>query len=171
MQGAARRRCGYDEGERRFVVNHKTTIAGSEVGAENWSTWLRLIATRGTREFLEKHGIEAQAGLKVHEGRPNIVDLRTTTRSHSSSYPLGRSASTTTPNPPHACSEPERHYDAIGGSGLRRGNRACRGEAGSSLVACRSCTLDSVGRISDDDRRCSGPSNSVCSVEAADCVN
>ncbi|MCA1733769.1 MAG: carbamoyl-phosphate synthase large subunit, partial [Acidobacteria bacterium] len=33
-----------------------------------------LIATRGTREFLEQHGVPAQLVLKVHEGRPNIVD-------------------------------------------------------------------------------------------------
>ncbi len=34
----------------------------------------RLVATRGTRAFLESHGIAAQPILKLHEGRPNIVD-------------------------------------------------------------------------------------------------
>jgi len=34
-----------------------------------------LIATRGTKDFLEKHRIEAKLVLKVHEGRPNVVDL------------------------------------------------------------------------------------------------
>ena len=34
----------------------------------------RLLATRGTRAFLESHGIAAQPILKLHEGRPNIVD-------------------------------------------------------------------------------------------------
>ncbi|HEX7707983.1 MAG TPA: carbamoyl-phosphate synthase large subunit [Thermoanaerobaculia bacterium] len=34
----------------------------------------RLIATGGTREFLIKHGIEADLVWKVHENRPNIVD-------------------------------------------------------------------------------------------------
>ncbi|HVR44244.1 MAG TPA: carbamoyl-phosphate synthase large subunit [Thermoanaerobaculia bacterium] len=34
-----------------------------------------LIATRGTREFLLENGVEADLVLKVHEGRPNIVDL------------------------------------------------------------------------------------------------
>jgi carbamoyl-phosphate synthase large subunit len=34
----------------------------------------RLIATGGTREFLIKHGIEADLVWKVHESRPNIVD-------------------------------------------------------------------------------------------------
>ncbi|HVE73464.1 MAG TPA: carbamoyl-phosphate synthase large subunit, partial [Thermoanaerobaculia bacterium] len=34
----------------------------------------RIIATGGTREFLERHGVEADLISKVHEGRPNIVD-------------------------------------------------------------------------------------------------
>jgi carbamoyl-phosphate synthase large subunit len=34
----------------------------------------RLTATRGTRDFLAKNGIAAELVLKVHEGRPNIVD-------------------------------------------------------------------------------------------------
>jgi len=34
----------------------------------------RLIATGGTREFLMKNGVEADAVPKVHEGRPNVVD-------------------------------------------------------------------------------------------------
>jgi len=31
-------------------------------------------ATNGTRRFLEEHGIQADLVLKMHEGRPNIVD-------------------------------------------------------------------------------------------------
>jgi carbamoyl-phosphate synthase large subunit len=34
----------------------------------------RLIATGGTREFLQRNGVHADAVPKVHEGRPNIVD-------------------------------------------------------------------------------------------------
>lgn len=34
----------------------------------------KLIATRGTAEFLSSHGVEAQLVNKVYEGRPNIVD-------------------------------------------------------------------------------------------------
>ncbi len=34
----------------------------------------RILSTAGTRDFLAGHGIEATAILKVHEGRPNIVD-------------------------------------------------------------------------------------------------
>jgi carbamoyl-phosphate synthase large subunit len=34
----------------------------------------RIIATGGTREFLMKHGVQADLVMKVHEARPNIVD-------------------------------------------------------------------------------------------------
>ncbi len=34
----------------------------------------RIVATAGTKTFLEKHGIQAELIKKVHEGRPNIVD-------------------------------------------------------------------------------------------------
>jgi carbamoyl-phosphate synthase large subunit len=34
----------------------------------------RLLATDGTRRFLAEHGVEAETILKLHEGRPNIVD-------------------------------------------------------------------------------------------------
>ncbi|ASB49375.1 carbamoyl-phosphate synthase large subunit [Alkalitalea saponilacus] len=34
-----------------------------------------IVATRGTKKFLEENGIEAKEVLKVHEGRPNIVDM------------------------------------------------------------------------------------------------
>ncbi|MDP4224178.1 MAG: carbamoyl-phosphate synthase large subunit [Bacteroidota bacterium] len=33
-----------------------------------------ILATVGTKEFLKKHGIKSELILKVHEGRPNIVD-------------------------------------------------------------------------------------------------
>ncbi len=33
-----------------------------------------LLASQGTKEFLEKHGIEAESIKKIYEGRPNIVD-------------------------------------------------------------------------------------------------
>ena len=34
----------------------------------------RIIATGGTREFLVKHGVDAELVPKVHEARPNIID-------------------------------------------------------------------------------------------------
>jgi len=33
-----------------------------------------IFATGGTKQFLEEHGIASTLILKVHEGRPNIVD-------------------------------------------------------------------------------------------------
>jgi carbamoyl-phosphate synthase large subunit len=35
----------------------------------------RILATRGTAEFLSGHGVEAETVYKVNEGRPNCVDL------------------------------------------------------------------------------------------------
>jgi carbamoyl-phosphate synthase large subunit len=35
----------------------------------------KIVATRGTADFLAKHSIEAQQVNKVLEGRPHIVDL------------------------------------------------------------------------------------------------
>ncbi len=34
----------------------------------------RILSTGGTKRFLETHGIDSDLILKVHEGRPNIVD-------------------------------------------------------------------------------------------------
>jgi len=43
--------------------------------AENFRDMgFRIVSTGGTKLFLKKHGIEADLILKVHEGRPNIVD-------------------------------------------------------------------------------------------------
>ncbi|MFA5688092.1 MAG: carbamoyl-phosphate synthase large subunit [Kiritimatiellales bacterium] len=38
------------------------------------TTGFGLIATGGTAAFLKEHGVEAKSILKMHEGRPNIVD-------------------------------------------------------------------------------------------------
>src|SRR4029450_4851522 len=35
----------------------------------------RLLATRGTAEFLGAHGVDAETVHRVNEGRPNVVDL------------------------------------------------------------------------------------------------
>jgi carbamoyl-phosphate synthase large subunit len=43
--------------------------------AQNFSDMgFKILSTGGTRQFLEKHGIAATLILKVHQGRPNIVD-------------------------------------------------------------------------------------------------
>jgi carbamoyl-phosphate synthase large subunit len=35
----------------------------------------QILATRGTAEFLSAQGVPAEVVYKVHEGRPNVVDL------------------------------------------------------------------------------------------------
>lgn len=43
--------------------------------AKNFSDMgFTIVSTGGTRKFLEEHGIPAELILKVHQGRPNIVD-------------------------------------------------------------------------------------------------
>jgi carbamoyl-phosphate synthase large subunit len=36
---------------------------------------LRIFATRGTAEYLNAHGVQAETVYKVNEGRPSVVDL------------------------------------------------------------------------------------------------
>ena len=36
---------------------------------------LEIVATKGTAEYLNAHGVPAEMVYKVNEGRPNIVDL------------------------------------------------------------------------------------------------
>jgi carbamoyl-phosphate synthase large subunit len=43
--------------------------------AKNFSDMgFTILSTGGTKQFLDKHGIASKLILKVHEGRPNIVD-------------------------------------------------------------------------------------------------
>lgn len=43
--------------------------------AKNFSNMqFKILATKGTKQFLSEHGIESENIKKVHEGRPNIVD-------------------------------------------------------------------------------------------------
>jgi carbamoyl-phosphate synthase large subunit len=34
----------------------------------------KIFSTQGTRDFLARHGVDAELALKIYEGRPNIVD-------------------------------------------------------------------------------------------------
>ncbi|MCX5853067.1 MAG: carbamoyl-phosphate synthase large subunit [Deltaproteobacteria bacterium] len=45
-----------------------------EIAREFIKLGFRIKATEGTCKFLTQHGIEAEPVLKMHEGRPNIVD-------------------------------------------------------------------------------------------------
>jgi carbamoyl-phosphate synthase large subunit len=46
-----------------------------EIAKELLILGFKLIATKGTAEYLANLGIEVEEVLKVHEGRPNIEDL------------------------------------------------------------------------------------------------
>ena len=46
-----------------------------EVGREFERAGMRILATRGTCDFLNEHGIKAERVLRVNEGRPNLIDL------------------------------------------------------------------------------------------------
>lgn len=45
-----------------------------EVAREFVEMGFGIVATKGTKAFLAEHNVEAETILKVHEGRPNIVD-------------------------------------------------------------------------------------------------
>ena len=46
-----------------------------EVGREFERAGMRILATRGTCDFLNERGIKAERVLRVNEGRPNLIDL------------------------------------------------------------------------------------------------
>jgi carbamoyl-phosphate synthase large subunit len=63
------------------------------VGRELERLGFKIIATEGTREFLHVNGVDATLALKVHEGRPNVVDRMINHQVHLViNTPLGRSA-------------------------------------------------------------------------------
>jgi len=55
----------------------------------------KIVATKGTKMFLEKHGIESQVIAKMFEGRPNILDAIHNKEIHLIiNTPIGKSAAT-----------------------------------------------------------------------------
>ncbi len=62
------------EGVVLITVFDKSNPALIEVAAGFHEMGFTLRATQGTHEFLALHGIPSQVILKMHEGRPNIVD-------------------------------------------------------------------------------------------------
>jgi carbamoyl-phosphate synthase large subunit len=58
-----------------FSVKNKDKRQGSLVAAELQRLGLRIYATRGTAHALRTRGIPVEVVNKVHEARPNIVDL------------------------------------------------------------------------------------------------
>ncbi len=55
-------------------VNDRDKQAVVEVAQQLRDAGLTLVATQGTKDFLARHGIEAEMVRKVHEGRPHVED-------------------------------------------------------------------------------------------------
>lgn len=45
-----------------------------EIASKFSKLGFKILATKGTKDYLEKGGIESQLAVKLHEGRPNIAD-------------------------------------------------------------------------------------------------
>jgi carbamoyl-phosphate synthase large subunit len=63
-----------NEGTVLITVDNKDKEAVLDVAREFQKLGFKLKATEGTHHFLLRHGVEAEPILKMHEGRPNIVD-------------------------------------------------------------------------------------------------
>ncbi|MBN2141530.1 MAG: carbamoyl-phosphate synthase large subunit [Desulfovibrionaceae bacterium] len=60
-----------------ITVSERDRFSGSgvlETGRRFRDLGFKILATEGTREYLAGHGIDSERALKLHEGRPNIVD-------------------------------------------------------------------------------------------------
>ncbi|MCD6570025.1 MAG: carbamoyl-phosphate synthase large subunit [Deltaproteobacteria bacterium] len=57
-----------------ITVSERDRPAVLEVAREFDNLGFKIKATKGTQSFLAEHGIESEPILKMHEGRPNIVD-------------------------------------------------------------------------------------------------
>ena len=62
------------EGTVLITVSKRDRPAVLEVAKEFNGLGFKIKATNGTHKFLAEHGIESEHILKMHEGRPNIVD-------------------------------------------------------------------------------------------------
>ena len=62
------------EGTVLITVSEKDKSGVVEVAREFSNLGFTLKATNGTHRFLAEHGIDSEHVLKMHEGRPNIVD-------------------------------------------------------------------------------------------------
>jgi len=62
------------EGTVLITVTEKERPAVLEVARRFLDLGFRIKATEGTHKYLTKNGIECERVLKLHEGRPNIVD-------------------------------------------------------------------------------------------------
>jgi len=55
-------------------MNDRDKVAAVPVVKDLISLGLQVVATEGTRRVLKEHGLEVGLVLKLHEGRPNILD-------------------------------------------------------------------------------------------------
>ena len=62
------------EGTILITVSEKDRPSVIEVAKQFTEFGFNIKATKGTRQFLASHGIKSDLVLKMHEGRPNIVD-------------------------------------------------------------------------------------------------
>lgn len=62
------------EGTVLITVSEKDRPAVLEVARQFDKLGFKIKATNGTNKFLAQHGIDSELILKMHEGRPNIVD-------------------------------------------------------------------------------------------------
>jgi carbamoyl-phosphate synthase large subunit len=63
-----------NEGTVLITVNPNDQRGIIEVAREFRNLGFRIKTTNGTHRFLREHGVESEHILKMHEGRPNIVD-------------------------------------------------------------------------------------------------
>ncbi|MHC4708396.1 MAG: carbamoyl-phosphate synthase large subunit, partial [Planctomycetota bacterium] len=57
-----------------ITVTDSDKAAALEISKEFQKLGFKIITTNGTHSFLEKNGLKTELVLKMHEGRPNIVD-------------------------------------------------------------------------------------------------
>jgi len=60
-----------------ITIAERDRIAALDAARRFVGQGFSLLATRGTADFLQLHGIQAKAVLKLHEGRPNVADAIT----------------------------------------------------------------------------------------------
>ena len=63
-----------DQGSVLLTVSEADRPAVGEVARQLHQLGFKIIATNGTHQFLKECGVESRRILKMHEGRPNIVD-------------------------------------------------------------------------------------------------
>ncbi len=62
------------EGNVLITISDNDKSAALEMAKQFKDIGFNIIATKGTCDFLAGHGIQSQCVLKMHEGRPNILD-------------------------------------------------------------------------------------------------